>query len=77
MTRARRAFQWFLGDNALQTSLYDAATGGCRDGLHADRVNQNQGAESTVSFLTSLLEMRAAAYAVRSDHAAESRPEAS
>jgi hypothetical protein len=63
MERASRAFQWFLGQNALQTSLYDAATGGCRDGLHVDRVNENQGAESTLSFLVSLLEMRAAARA--------------
>jgi hypothetical protein len=47
----RRAFHWFLGQNGLHTPLYDAATGGCRDGLHADRPNQNQGAESTLSFL--------------------------
>jgi hypothetical protein len=38
--------------------LYDPETGGCRDGLHPDRVNQNQGAESTLSFYLSLLEMR-------------------
>jgi glycosyltransferase involved in cell wall biosynthesis len=57
---ARRAFGWFLGQNQLQQSLYDPRTGGCRDGLHADRVNQNQGAESTLSFLLALLEMRVA-----------------
>jgi uncharacterized protein YyaL (SSP411 family) len=57
---ARRAFGWFLGQNHLQQSLYDATTGGCRDGLHADRVNENQGAESTLSFLLALAEMRAA-----------------
>jgi hypothetical protein len=51
------AFRWFLGENDLQVPLYDAATGGCRDGLHPDRVNENQGAESTLSFLMSLLEM--------------------
>jgi glycosyltransferase involved in cell wall biosynthesis len=51
------AFEWFLGRNDLGLPLYDAATGGCRDGLHADRVNQNQGAESTVAFLTALAEM--------------------
>jgi hypothetical protein len=56
--RARRQFSWFLGENQLQQSLYYPATGGCRDGLHADRVNQNQGAESTLSFLMALLEMR-------------------
>jgi uncharacterized protein YyaL (SSP411 family) len=59
--RAGRAFQWFLGHNHLQTSLYDATTGGCRDGLHENSVNENQGAESTLAFLLSLLDMRAAA----------------
>jgi glycosyltransferase involved in cell wall biosynthesis len=57
---ARRAFQWFLGENDLLAPLYDPITGGCRDGLHPDRVNENQGAESTISFLMALLEMQAA-----------------
>ena len=57
-TQAWAAFNWFLGDNDLQTPLYDSQTGGCRDGLHPDRANQNQGAESTLSFLMALLEMR-------------------
>jgi glycosyltransferase involved in cell wall biosynthesis len=57
---ARRAFAWFLGDNHLQQSLYDPRSGGCRDGLHAERVNENQGAESTLSFLLALYEMRLA-----------------
>ncbi len=52
------AFNWFLGDNDLQLPVYDSVTGGCRDGLHPDRANENQGAESTLSFLMSLLEMR-------------------
>jgi hypothetical protein len=47
-----------LGDNDLQIALYDPASGGCRDGLHPDRANENQGAESTLSFLMALLEMR-------------------
>jgi glycosyltransferase involved in cell wall biosynthesis len=51
-------FNWFLGDNDLQLPLYDSVTGGCRDGLHPDRANENQGAESTLSFLMALLEMR-------------------
>ncbi|MGD0824727.1 MAG: glycosyltransferase [Terriglobales bacterium] len=51
------AFNWFLGDNDLQLPLYDSATGGCRDGLHPERANENQGAESTLSFLMALLEM--------------------
>ncbi|MHB8540047.1 MAG: glycosyltransferase family 4 protein [Candidatus Acidiferrales bacterium] len=52
------AFNWFLGDNDLQIALYDSVSGGCRDGLHPDRANENQGAESTLSFLMALLEMR-------------------
>jgi hypothetical protein len=60
MEHGARAFDWFLGQNALQQWLYDPATGGCRDGLHADRVNRNQGAEATLSFLLALCEMRAA-----------------
>jgi hypothetical protein len=54
---ARRAFDWFLGRNDQGLSLYDPVTGGCRDGLHPDRANQNQGAESTLAFLLSLVEM--------------------
>ena len=45
----RQTTQW-LG-------LYDPDTGGCYDGLHPDRVNENQGAESTLAFLQSLLEL--------------------
>lgn len=56
--QAWSAFNWFLGDNDLQLPLYDSETGGCRDGLHPDRANENQGAESTLSFLIALLEMR-------------------
>ncbi|MDR3734271.1 MAG: glycosyltransferase family 4 protein [Acidobacteriaceae bacterium] len=60
LEEAQRAFRWFLGKNDLQVPLYDASTGGCRDGLHPDRVNENQGAESTLSFLMALLNMQAA-----------------
>jgi glycosyltransferase involved in cell wall biosynthesis len=60
LERATRAFEWFLGQNDLQQWLYDPSTGGCRDGLHADRTNRNQGAEATLSFLLALCEMRAA-----------------
>ena len=59
-SQAWSAFNWFLGDNDLQLPLYDSVTGGCRDGLHPERANQNQGAESTLSFLMALLEMRTA-----------------
>jgi hypothetical protein len=57
---AHKAFDWFLGRNDLGQSLFDPETGGCRDGLHADRCNENQGAESTLAFLQALLELRLA-----------------
>lgn len=60
LQEALTAFDWFLGGNDLGLSLYDAQTGGCRDGLHLDRTNQNEGAESTLAFLLSLSEMRRA-----------------
>lgn len=54
---ARSAFEWFLGRNDLGLELYDPATGGCCDGLQEDRLNRNQGAESSLAFLLSLAEM--------------------
>jgi glycosyltransferase involved in cell wall biosynthesis len=57
-TGAERAFDWFLGENDLQTSLVDPSTGGCLDGLHPDRANENRGAESVLSYLLALTEMR-------------------
>ncbi len=63
---ARRAFEWFLGRNDLNLPIYDPTTGGCRDGLHADRPNENQGAESTLAFLQALLELRLADNALQS-----------
>ena len=56
--QAQRAFDWFLGWNDLGLELYAPRTGGCRDGLHPDRSNENQGAESMLAFLLSLAEMR-------------------
>ena len=57
---AQRVFDWFLGWNDLGLELYSPSTGGCRDALHVDRVNQNQGAESTLAFLLALAEMQLA-----------------
>ncbi|MDQ7780007.1 MAG: glycosyltransferase family 4 protein [Planctomycetota bacterium] len=59
VAEARRAFEWFVGRNDLGLALYDSSTGGCRDGLHMDRVSENQGAESTLAFLLALAEMLA------------------
>jgi glycosyltransferase involved in cell wall biosynthesis len=61
---AKRAFEWFLGRNDLGLPLYDSSSGGCSDGLHQDRVNENQGAESTLAFHLSLAEMNYAEYLI-------------
>jgi len=53
-----RAYSWFLGGNSLGLVIADPATGGCRDGIGADGVNQNQGAESTLAWLSSLESVR-------------------
>jgi glycosyltransferase involved in cell wall biosynthesis len=53
-----RVFAWFQGDNDLSVPLIDPDTGSCRDGLHPDRANENRGAESVVSYLLSLAEIR-------------------
>jgi len=55
---AMHAFNWFLGENDLRTALIDPNTGSCCDGLHPDRLNENKGAESVLSYLLGLLEMR-------------------
>lgn len=68
---ARRAFEWFLGRNDLGLALYDPETGGCGDGLHPDRVNANQGAESSLAFHLSLAEMKhAEKFNIQSSHIA-------
>jgi hypothetical protein len=57
-TDTARAFAWFLGGNDLAVPLVDFETGGCLDGLHPDRANENRGGESAVSYLLSLAEIR-------------------
>jgi hypothetical protein len=55
---AMRAFDWFSGENDLRTPLIDPDTGSCLDGLHPDRANENKGAESALSYLLGLVEIR-------------------
>jgi uncharacterized protein YyaL (SSP411 family) len=55
--RMRESFAWFLGANRVGLPLYDFVTAGCCDGLGPTQPNQNQGAESTICFLLSLLAM--------------------
>jgi len=59
-TEALHVFSWFLGHNDLSLPLIDLETGSCHDGLHPDRVNENRGGESVVSYLLSLAEIRQA-----------------
>ena len=54
---AYKTFYWFLGQNDLGVPLYDYKTSGCKDGLQANGPNLNQGAESTLAWLISLMSM--------------------
>ena len=77
LARMKVAFDWFFGANHLNASLVDPLSGGCRDALHEDRVNENQGAESTLSFLMALQHMRQSARSlVQLPVARPSRPNA-
>jgi glycosyltransferase involved in cell wall biosynthesis len=68
LSAARRAFEWFRGKNDLSLQLYDYSSGACYDGLHPDRVNENQGAESTICWLLALLSMYEIQEAVNFKH---------
>ena len=68
---AESAYAWFLGDNEGDTVVADVVTGGCHDGLEEGGVNQNQGAESTLMWLTAvetIRAMRSRAGVVRARH---------
>lgn len=47
----RQALGWFFGLNTKAVVVYDYTTGACHDGITSAGLNENQGAESTVSFL--------------------------
>ncbi|MEI7482115.1 MAG: hypothetical protein WCK75_07180 [Elusimicrobiota bacterium] len=49
--RALNSFEWFLGNNISGKPIYDAATGGSRDGLKESEINNNEGAESSIMFV--------------------------
>ena len=46
------AVRWFAGENDASLQMYDPTTGGSYDGLHANAVNENQGAESTLAWVS-------------------------
>jgi glycosyltransferase involved in cell wall biosynthesis len=56
---AGRAFGWFLGANDLKLMMAEPGVGAGFDGLHPDRRNANQGAESTLAYLVALGDMHA------------------
>ena len=65
--QAKLVSDWFLGHNDLHIALIDQATGACYDGLQHNWVNQNQGAESTLAFLLTSLDLRQAEMEVAAD----------
>ena len=71
---AEMAYGWFLGDNDMSVPVAIPATGGCHDGLTPGGVNLNQGAESTLMWLTALEHMRRLRAASRPSEAAISGP---
>ncbi len=75
LTEARRAFAWYLGVNDLALPLVDIDTGSCRDGLHPDRANENRGAESVLSYLLGLADMRGLELAGRCEPHGGSQPD--
>jgi glycosyltransferase involved in cell wall biosynthesis len=63
--RAQVAAAWFLGRNDVGVPLLDARTGGCKDGLERDGVNENEGAESTIALIGALQQARRVQAAAR------------
>lgn len=55
LNEVNKCMVWFLGGNDLNTPLYNYDDGGCRDGLDSHGVSMNQGAESTLAGLISLI----------------------
>ncbi len=53
-----QAFQWFLGNNITGKPIYDFTNGGSKDGIAKIGVNENEGAESSIEVLISLLTLK-------------------
>ncbi len=63
LAAAQLCGEWFNGTNVLGLKLGDPATGGCSDGLEPTGLNENQGAESTLAYLSSVAELAAVSQA--------------
>lgn len=64
---ARRSLAWYAGENSSHKSMIDPATGGCYDGIMAEGINLNQGAESIIGYCIASMAMETMAEAVVSD----------
>jgi uncharacterized protein YyaL (SSP411 family) len=58
--KALRSFEWFLGNNISGKPVYDSASGGSRDGIKESGINMNEGAESSIAVVNSLVTLIAA-----------------
>ncbi|MCK4399465.1 glycosyltransferase, partial [Candidatus Bathyarchaeota archaeon] len=56
---AHDSFQWFHGSNSSGLTLVDKDNYTCFDGLTPEGLNQNKGAESTISYLLADLSISA------------------
>ncbi len=61
---AKVIFQWFLGKNTQNVMVYNPKTAGCFDGVTPEKVNMNQGGESSISYLIARLKLEELRYYV-------------
>ena len=54
---AKIALDWYYGKNILGIDVINEKTGGIYDGLEEKKINQNQGAESVLSYLLAAKEI--------------------
>jgi hypothetical protein len=58
LDHAFTCYDWYFGKNRSGLSVYDPQSGGCRDGINPEGVNENQGAEACVSFFLAQLALQ-------------------
>ena len=66
LTEMERSYAWFWGFNTTGMTMAEPDRGGCFDGLTAIGCNANQGAESTLAWLSATEHVRAARMAAES-----------
>jgi hypothetical protein len=60
LNEMRRAFGWFMGENTSGKPVCDPVRGAAFDAVTRDGVSANQGAESTLAYLSALLALQEA-----------------